>query len=698
LDIIGSISVKFLIAEQEVHRMGKGKVIVDPKVKPEDVASSASRLNYVNHKMQQGDFVTELGLNITSPADPIAESAGVPRIFLVKDGKVSSLAEKEIALGSRQFWQEVALGRVFAYPAGERYPVQASLENPTSFSPDLVFSAALDPQKMPETDAGRKPRTPRWYHRVFRWGNNRRICREYDSYIENRKRLEARAKADAEAIEKEFGSKRTEDVLRAEKTEGDYLRNNFEKLKREKRLKTDIERIQNGLQKGDDMIDIAVSLYGPVPKLRPELTAPDPDNPDPSYKGKVYTKKQFDTLRPIDISGMQIGGKAVTDREFAALAYSAGLDPKIGMEAQNSVADPSFAVNAVLADGYTREEVEEMVTDNIHEMYGRTIMIKREQSGSYIEPAIKPAREKAAEALQAYQNGDRAPMAEILSRMVVGLGTEAATRLGLDQDVYSQNRLAETGLDLMERDPELKEMVRQNYERHEQEFSKRHPDIPRRPSFEEQTSGIRQVRVLEEMKQKSEAGKLVIAEATAKGVELTAKEKQQYAGDILKYNVARYRYLSEVGMSQSINEKVGNQKLMKHMQHAAGLPNEPGKAAVSAKKEGASSAPVTAYSFESHMLNNRFTPKPVILQQVADPDRMAELGAGVDNLIEKDGLDKLSTAELTEKLVRGDGYENNHLADRFMRANPQQMKQPDRTAVKQAEQQRQAEEQVLQMP
>ena len=61
--------------------------------------------------------------------------------------------------------------------------------------------------------------------------------------------------------------------------------------------------------------------------------------------------------------------------------------------------DPSFAIKTIMNDGFTQEEAEEMVTESVREMYGRSLIRHRADIGTYFEPAVEPARQKAKEAL-----------------------------------------------------------------------------------------------------------------------------------------------------------------------------------------------------------------------------------------------------------------------------------------------------------
>ena len=71
-----------------------------------------------NNTISNGyQFLEKLGLNLLNPGDKFEDSYGVPRVFLFKDGKTSSLEEEGLEVGSKAFWEAAMKGQVFAYPA-----------------------------------------------------------------------------------------------------------------------------------------------------------------------------------------------------------------------------------------------------------------------------------------------------------------------------------------------------------------------------------------------------------------------------------------------------------------------------------------------------------------------------------------------------------------------------------------------------
>ncbi len=90
--------------------MAKPKTLIPQRSgTPVPALESDYSLKLMNRKFTSGSFVNELGLNVLKAGDKVPESNGVPRIFLFREGKLSSLEEgkMELAAGSsgrRRLW------------------------------------------------------------------------------------------------------------------------------------------------------------------------------------------------------------------------------------------------------------------------------------------------------------------------------------------------------------------------------------------------------------------------------------------------------------------------------------------------------------------------------------------------------------------------------------------------------------------
>jgi len=97
--------------------------------------------------------------------------------------------------------------------------------------------------------------------------------------------------------------------------------------------------------------------------------------------------------------------------------------------------------------------------------------------------------------------------------------------------------------------------------------------------------------------------------------------------------------------------------------------------------QGTSSAPSTPQSIFREYMEGHIKRKPAVMDNVTDPKRMAELDASLDKLIAKEGLDGLSTRQLSDTLAEGvrDGqqYTTEKLMKKLIEANPLPQKQSE---------------------
>ncbi len=628
-------------------------------------------------------FLRQLGLDMTEPGAPVPETNGVPRIFMLKDGRIHRLQEENITVGSRKFWETAMLGQIFAYPAGEKHPVQLQAWKVGSSSAiQTALSKPLEPGKIPDTDTGLPPQVPakpRWYHRLFKFGRNRRLCDRYDRYLvekdnwrKNKDDAAKKSKSAAETIQTSFGSGRTFAALSAEKAEkGAFIEKHREAfaLSAAKSKLADKRSVKDGTQKAVESIQ---SMYKATPELRKAWTIPDPAHPDPEHKGKAYTEAQFRTLGPIRLDGLKVGNEPVTESEFASLAMFAALDPKIGFEAQRVTSPPEPLVQTYMADGFTEEEAKEIVTGNSSELYTLSMMSvpPRADSGNYFKSAVQPGRESAQKALQAYQEGKKEAMAEILAGMVGVTGRECMKETALGDQYFARNRMAMDMVKLMERDPVLTAMVKEKYEAKEKAFHQRHPEFVRHASFEDQIRIFRQVEKLDELRKNSEASQISLLQARVGETELTEAEKKKCAKDILKYNLLSHQFKVQSKMCFSPGKTTENNRIYNELEeHARSL--TAGKV-TGVMSTGGSSVPGDAVAVMITGLGPRCVHKPEVVNKLTSEKAMAELDLGLDRLMKEEGLDKAGPRELSEKLVEENKlYSGDKLVEKFHKTNPQ---------------------------
>ena len=134
------------------ERLEKGKV---PDNQISAMQMSDRTLEIINEKFNPlNNFGIEMGEDGKVP-----EKDGVPRIFMLQKDengidRVKSLDEGGVKPGSREFWQQVQEGNVFAYPAGSEHPVQVQAEIKATSAPKVGYSYQVDMDNVNMSPAG----------------------------------------------------------------------------------------------------------------------------------------------------------------------------------------------------------------------------------------------------------------------------------------------------------------------------------------------------------------------------------------------------------------------------------------------------------------------------------------------------------------------------------------------------------------
>lgn len=624
------------------------------------------------------------------------KSANAPRIFALKDGKAVTLEEGDMQIGSRAFIEALLKGEIFAYPSGEKRPVQAQgrLSGATlrlDFSAPIGKIMNLD--FMPPAEPALVP--PKWYHKLFNFipANQRRIDdynravrahAEWEKQIEALgKELEERQKSVAEqykaaqpaaqAIDERFGALRDETSMAADREMSETIARAY--------WKKEADILKGHVQKEDYGIDIMQNVYGSHPQVRKEWlkrgAAGENEN------SGLYTEKSFRKLTsaPIDPAQVAIGGKGLTEREFATLAMFAATDADIGVAVQKaSVGDPSDAIKYFQqVVGYNEKQAKQIIADSISNTYTQDVLHVDSRMFKYFDTAMNGGRARATEALEAYQKGDKTKLAEIMGLAVKTAGSRAGVTG--DDGVHPLGKVAGEMLSLMERDPELKAMAKASFEREEQEFCKGTPFKPR--SFEEMTSSIQKMQKFSEVREKGMKALADLTQARAEGKELTAEQKKGYLRDILTARLAegtRESQVKAIKNAKTLKQKVREQEeaeqdpakakeLAREADPWAGpmdyrrldaycdkLGDELEKInnginTLAVSTGGGSSLPSSGPLLFSTAMECRVVKKPAILDTVADPKKLAEITRTAEKIIAMDRLDEQSMDFLVQNVV-----------------------------------------------
>ena len=702
-----------------------------PEKRSEENPDGLSQNNYESMLKKSADntlrYLRDIGVLESEKVAKVPEKDGMPRLFIVKDGKVSTLEESGIEYltapdkygipkPNPKLGEAAMRGELFTYPAGSRYPVQvqAAMRNNNANSIDVTNSAPLKPglQKVELSPEPALAREPRWYHRAFKfWGNNRKICQEYDASVathdkwqadtekavQNAMKGQPEAFRAADAIETRFGAKRTEAVMQEELRAAFSVYDARRKASNTKKAQAAEDKAASA-KRG---VDVAMEVFAADPIFRPEW----------EIKGDMgkglYSKKDFNKLShsKLDPKSLSVCGKPVSEKDFATLALFGSLQPDIAEKAQReAVADPEPMLSALQKKGFSEEMAKEILVSSVGQAYTSDVLHTENRMGQYFSTAMNGGREKAEMALTDYAAGKKDALAEILSRAVQFAGDNAGThpsmKSGGDEGVHNMGVLADEMLNRYKDDPELMQLAGEKYEARDREFCEamnkqvkkyapkgKAPLKPR--TFEETVQKIQEFKTYHEIEQKGLEAGAKLERANAEDRDLTADEKRQYIRDILKCNIVSevfkrqlaergYQNESELNQGNTLNaSRVALRSFTNALEEEAKA--APGPQMGNAVNKGTgSSLPANAPSIIQSGLEGRFTEMPSMVRMVNTPSQMQQIEDRVEEIMQEDKLDQLDTEDLAETLRDGALQKNLYAGKNLilrMAKDPQAQKQ-----------------------
>ena len=259
---------------------------------------------------------------------------------------------------------------------------------------------------------------------------------------------------------------------------GDF-RSKVAELKKPKTGEIDPEAYQKQLadsyiDDADLSVECLDDIYGMNPRFHPELVNPNATDPTLGY-----TESNMKNYMPPFNMDVKVGGKSVSNREFASLASLAIYDLNIGgsyvfrnvLSAKEPVTiEPNLWVAANNHSMYVMNCANSYVTIN-----GKRRAAPDNRIDIFMRTASPAARNKTKEVLEAYQRGDVAPLAKLIAHglnLAVNYGKhhinhETETADWKDRSLLNQlntdgrgnDLMLQGALDLLDRDPDLKKAV-----------------------------------------------------------------------------------------------------------------------------------------------------------------------------------------------------------------------------------------------
>lgn len=568
-----------------------------------------------------GTWLRDFGLDL-SGANP------APQVFMLKDGKVTSLSESNVKPGSREFWESAMKGQLFGYKAGEKEPVQlqawmgyAGLKCAVSepLEPGKEAKFPNEPVKL-ETPAnlikpeypkppkevrkpGDEPARPGFFTRLgaalgikssidriamhTAWVDqsaayekyqadkaeydedlasgelDRKYAKEMRDYYTkstarriqgygnrgivdtyelehaawekesaNREQLSKAREQSAKAISDALGKSRTNAVLEAEK----------QAAKERKTFRSAMQDRLNIRQGIENML----SMYGAKPYAKEQFL----------LDGR-YGAKDIEALSQISLDGLTVGSKQsrpITNEDFGALTMFSMVTPENGkkMSADNAppVVDYEGTVKAFEEMGFNAQEVGELMANQYVGVMTTDVIradAPRNAMGIAFKEYVEPARQKTLQALQEYQNGNKQPLADIISRGVEYSDYTVRTSADVDGCTSGLMLMANNMVDMMERDPELKTLAAKSFEQREKSMCDHHKELQPR-TMNDLIKDVKAHVKLQELRQKSAEATEKLLRSQAGKLNLSDQEKKDCLRDVMKCNTVNAMYKAQTNM------------------------------------------------------------------------------------------------------------------------------------------------------
>ena len=468
----------------------------------------------------------------------VPTSGGVPRIFVLgldAEGieRPMSLEEAGLDLSPRnaKFWQQVSMGNVFAYPAGQDHPVQLHADA-SNYQGGFGYTKPVTPEEMPQ----RQVKRPGFFARLMNSISGGRLYKAEVNAYRNQQNREQRLEFEANFRHMTALREYSKDD---EAVEAQEVQDAAARKAHQEKLDQKLEIAKDAASASADGYKILHSVYKPVPEKHEYLR---------KYPGKegLYTDEHFASLKvfskdELDLSKIALApkgkiGPSVSEKDFCAVAMFAGMKPEIaektrGLDPKRSKPD-RFAVSCLTnIVGITEEQAKQCISDDSINGYTTDMFIvpkSRDNSGTYFKAAVNDARQVAADAFNAYKNGNKEPLAKLLA---YGIERTCNQMVSLGSIPGNEAKgCMQMGLHLttiMNKDPELKELAFRN------------------GMTKKQLKSVEAMSDYLKLDDKRRQAELKLAQAAAGHKELSAEEKEACMKDILKAKIVDKIWLDE---------------------------------------------------------------------------------------------------------------------------------------------------------
>lgn len=584
-----------------------------------------TRLN----NMLERDLLNRLGVPVNDEG-AASKTNGIPRLFAITTNAKGEEEINDLSVSplpkTQEFWRQVQLGNVFAYPAGASKPVQLQVQD-DSGSAILAFSKPVAPEELPAPPA--KPlgfwKRAAW---LFSFGNAfDKQRREYNSRIANQDATRNKLT--------EFQSKRSSGI-EGEQQEAEDRKAVLEERARKQDLKDNFRKAEEHKAENEIGIKQVTDIYAPVPRYD---AAFDRDDKSTGKYG-LYDQKEFNSLvkyKDLNVKSIQAGEsqKTFTDEEFAAVAMFASCDPKYAKTAVMMQRGDRFTEQGLRDLGFPEKDIPVIETSQACNFYAQDLFIKppRDKSGRFFKDVCNKGRKDAYEAFRDYKNGSKEKLAALIAKGVNYAARDLACMDEAKMSTQTRANCVMSGklLDIMEKDPQLKELALQQ---------------GMDPEKLKTVEGAKELISISSVARNNEK---VLAEYAAEELEPAKNQKRLLLKGILKERIINTKIVAENTTTNAqtdekkalvqMNLKHADNKFMKgYQQHPETRP-DPGKGKLWADSQ------VSLLTGVAMAYNHQ----PASVQGLKNAQQVNELGQIAEQIIDKYKLDELPVEELSKK-------------------------------------------------
>ncbi|MCR5790861.1 MAG: hypothetical protein K6G83_13315, partial [Lachnospiraceae bacterium] len=505
-------------------------------------------------------FISDLGIDLGEGFN-IPKTSTVPRMLVMKrtadnHDKLMSFEEAGIRPGSRDFWEQAAMGNVFVYPAGQKGPSQLQM-NIELGSAHIGYSEPITERNYP--DPPLKPLSFWEKIKSFFIGKYKKQNAAWNN----------RSKDKADNLLKMNGQGEIRrPFFEREETEGEAVRERYAKAQRQAEYEKDYRNAEKDANARDMCAERMTNIFRPDPIMDKELLTVGNDT-------RLYKKEQFDSLTRFpkdgpdgfDLDKIEIGksGEKMTAEDFTAVTMFALWGDDICDKAAGIEFEDTNAMRSLTGHGFKEEQVTEIFRRHVRSFYTGDLFITkaRENEGNWFEPITNEGRKAAAEAFKDYQKGDKNKMAAIISDGINKCAKEAASLEGkISQQDIAWVHNSEKLIGLMEKDPELKALAMQ------------------KGMTEENLKVVSGINKIGRMIEEGHKAKMQLAKARAEGLDMSGEEKKDIAKAVVKAKLAQVQLGAE-NLASGPDMTDARNDVMTHIKNPQGgqtLKDDPGLA------------------------------------------------------------------------------------------------------------------------